>query len=101
MAFGPRNFSDGSPLPKHCSLRFEAETNVPKPYKVYWQVVNTGREAANANGLRGGFDEGIVSVGKLTRDESTSYSGTHSIECFIVKNGYCVARSGMFVLRVA
>jgi hypothetical protein len=99
--FRPEEFvSDGNPLPKHCSLRFEAETNVPKPYKVYWQVVNTGREAANANGLRGGFDEGTVSVGKLTRDESTSYSGTHSIECFIVKNGLLAAKSGQFIVNI-
>lgn len=99
--FRPEEFvSDGSSLPKHCSLRFEAETNVPKPYKVYWQVVNTGREAANANGLRGGFDEGIVSAGKLTRDESTGYSGTHSIECFIVKSGLLAAKSGQFIVNI-
>ncbi|MBB2687743.1 UNVERIFIED_ORG: hypothetical protein GGD47_005386 [Rhizobium etli] len=99
--FRPEEFvSDGSPMPKYCDLRFEAETNVPKPYKVYWQVVNTGREAANSNSLRGGFDEGIVSAGKLTRDESTSYSGTHSIECFIVKNGLLAARSGQFIVNI-
>jgi hypothetical protein len=99
--FRPEEFvSDGGPLPKHCSLRFEAETNVPKPYKVYWQVVNTGQEAANANGLRGGFDEGIVAVGKLTRDESTTFAGTHSIECFIVKNGLLAAKSGQFLVNI-
>lgn len=99
--FRPEEFvSDGSPLPKHCGLRFEAETNVPKPYKVYWQVVNTGREAENANGLRGGFDEGVVSVGKLTREESTSYSGAHSIECFIIKNGLLAAKSGQFIVNI-
>jgi len=99
--FRPEEFvTDGSPLPKYCGLRFEAETNVPKPYKVYWQVVNTGREAENANGLRGGFDEGIVSVGKLTREESTSYSGAHSIECFIVKNGLLAAKSGQFIVNI-
>lgn len=99
--FRPEEFvSDGSPLPKHSGLRFEAETNVPKPYKVYWQVVNTGREAENANGLRGGFDEGVVSVGKLTREESTSYSGAHSIECFIVKNGLLAAKSGQFIVNI-
>ena len=35
------------------------------------------------------------------RQESTSYSGTHTIECFIVKNGYLVARSGAFVVNIA
>ena len=92
--------SDGSALPKHASLRFEADTNVPKPYKVYWQVVNTGREAAGAQGLRGGFDEGVISAGKLTRKESTLYTGKHSIECFIVKNGLLAARSGQFVVNI-
>lgn len=99
--FRPAEFtSDGSPLPKRASLQFEAETNVPKPYKVYWQVVNTGREAENAYSLRGGFDEGMVSVGKLTRNETSLYSGTHSIECFIVKDGLLAARSGQFIVNI-
>jgi hypothetical protein len=93
--------SDSEPLPKRANLRFHASTNVPKPYKVYWQVVNTGAEAAERGGLRGDFDEGEVSSGKLTRTESTSYKGTHSIECFIVKDRCLVARSGQFIVNVA
>lgn len=99
--YRPEEFcSDGSALPKRVSLRFEAETNVPKPYKIYWQVVNTGREAEGARGLRGGFDEGVITAGKLTRKESTLYAGKHSIECFIVKNGLLAARSGQFLVNI-
>lgn len=87
-------------LPKRASLKFEATTDVPKPFKVYWQVVNTGDEAAQARSLRGGFDEGIVTPGKLTKTESTLYRGQHTIECFIVKNGYLAARSGQFLVRI-
>lgn len=92
--------SDGDALPKNCSLSFEAVTNIPMPYKVYWQVVNTGREAEGANGLRGGFDEGVVTGGRLTKNESTRYLGTHSIECFIVKDGYLAAQSGQFIVNI-
>jgi hypothetical protein len=99
--YRPQEFSsDGLALLKHAKLRFEADTNVPKPYKVYWQVVNTGREAEVAGGLRGGFDEGVITAGKLTRRESTLYTGKHSIECFIVKNGLLAARSGQFIVNI-
>ena len=99
--FRPEVFrSDGEALPKRCSLSFQAGTNLPRPFKVYWQVVNTGRDAEAANGLRGGFDEGVVTAGKLTKKESTLYTGTHSIECFIVKYGYLVARSGQFIVNI-
>ena len=99
--FRPKTFSsDCDALPKHCSLIFEARTNIPKPYKVYWQVVNTGQEAKNDYGLRGGFDEGLVTSGKLIKNESTLYKGTHSIECFIIKNGYLATRSGQFIVNI-
>lgn len=100
--FRTREFStDDSALPKNAQLRFQASTNVPQPYKVYWQVVNTGDEAERLGGLRGGFDEGVVTQGYLTRHESTSYRGKHSIECFIVKNGMLAARSGQFIVNIA
>jgi hypothetical protein len=99
--FRPQEYaSDGSALPKRASLTFEADTDVPKPYKVYWQVVNTGREAQSANGLRGNFDEGTISAGKLTRNESSLYAGKHSIECFIVKDGLLAARSGQYIVNI-
>ena len=92
--------SDAAPLLKNASLTFRAETNVPAPYDIYWQVVNTGSEAKAVNGLRGGFDAGAVDRGAIVRREGTSYSGSHTIECFIVKNGYLVARSGLFIVNI-
>lgn len=100
--------SDGSPLEKQLSLRFFAETDVPKPYEVYWQVVNTGEEATQRRQLRGEFNKSMSSgAGGLNstsvramRDEHTEYSGMHWVECFIVKNGLCVARSQPYVVNI-
>ena len=89
----------GRPLPKEVGLRFRAETNVKPPYEVKWQVVNTGTEAFADNGLRGEFYEGSGSCG-TTRWESTQYRGTHWIEAFVIKNGICVARSGLTYVRI-
>ena len=80
-------------------LRFSVNTNVPLPYDVRWQVVNTGREAAEAGQLRGDFyesDKGINGV----RWETTAYAGTHWVEAFIIKNGACVARSGRKQVKI-
>lgn len=99
--FRPAEYTnDGSSLPKNCGLQFEASTNIPGSYKVYWQIVNTGLEAERANDQRGGFNEGIVSPGWLTHQETTRYAGSHSIECFIVKDGLLAARSGQFIVNI-
>ncbi|MHB1462446.1 MAG: nucleotide-binding domain-containing protein [Armatimonadota bacterium] len=92
--------NDISPLSKHCSLRFEAQTNIIRPYKVYWQVVNTGNEARLADCLRGEFYDGILEKGELVRKERTLYSGMHWVQCFIVKDGVCVAHSGEHVVNI-
>jgi len=95
--FRPIDFhSDPQPLRKHFSLRFVASTDTPQPFDVYWQVVNTGEEATRANGLRGS-----IFPGSSIQGESTLYQGMHWIECFIVKGGRCVARSGEFVVNIA
>jgi hypothetical protein len=85
--------------PKNVGLRFKAETNVPRPYEIKWQVVNTGTEAALANGLRGSFDDGEGLYG-ASRWEYTSYRGTHWIEAFVIKDGICMARSGRMYVRI-
>jgi len=88
--------SDGRKLPKGLSLHFYAKTNILKPFKIFWQVVNTGFEAENANDLRGEFLED-----GFQHNESTKYEGKHWIEYFIIKNGVCVARSGRFIVNIS
>lgn len=92
--------SDSTALPKNCDLFFEATTNVLAPYETYWQVVNTGAQAKGAGQLRGGFEFSTTQLGRNIRKESTCYRGSHSVECFIVKNNVCVARSGQFVVNI-
>lgn len=87
------------PINKLMGIKFVAETNVPPPYEVLWQVVNTGADARNADGLRGGFDNGVGMHGAV-RWESTSYRGTHFIEAFVVKEDVCLARSGQIPVRI-
>ena len=105
-----KNFvSNSDPLPKHLYLRFQGETNTPKPYRVFWQVVNSGSEATDSGALRGEIVEsssvgagGLQSTSALDtlRRERTLYAGMHWIECFIVKNETCVARSGPYVVNI-
>lgn len=98
--FRPTVFQSNSPpLPKRIDLDFEVETNVPKPFTVYWQVVNTGDEAYRAGQLRGDFYDS-TSAGR-SRSESTKYRGMHWVEGFVVKDGVCVARTGEFVVNIA
>lgn len=92
--------NDGPAIAPGSSLTFNARTTIAKPYKVFWQVVNTGNEALRARDLRGKFDEDTVQSGNITRSETAKYKGAHSIECFIVKDGYCVAKSGPFVVNI-
>lgn len=87
------------PVPKNIDLRFQMTTNVPRPYDIHWQVVNTGHEAAVENGLRGGFYLSDNNNGTV-RWESTLYKGTHWIEAFVIKNGVCVARSGRKYVKI-
>lgn len=92
--------SDGESIPIYNSIRFEAKTDISWPYKVYWQVVNTGYDAEHANNLRGEFNYGTFEKGRSVRTERTLYKGMHWIECFIIKDGNCVARSGEFVVYI-
>lgn len=79
-------------------IDFKAVTGVKKPYRVMWQIVNTGKEAINANCLRGNFEGS--DIGDDSKRESTSYSGSHSVQCFIIKHGVCVARSKEFIVNI-
>ena len=88
-------YSNSRKLPKGWKLRFYVDSsNIPDPKKVFWQVVNTGKEAERATDLRG---EILDDQGFNRRDEHTKYNGTHYVNCFIVKNNYCVEKGRFFV----
>lgn len=87
------------PVPKQVWLKFVVNTDTPAPYDVKWQVVNTGKEAAEVRQLRGDFYDSDIPASSI-RWESTAYKGTHWVEAFIIKNGMCVARSGHKIVKV-
>ena len=98
---GFKSFSCCDILPKHCDLKFYAKTDTPNSFDVHWQVVNTGKEAEKNDCLRGDiFPAKTAGAGGLNHNEMTLYQGTHWIECFIVKQGICVARSGKFLVKI-
>lgn len=95
-----REIVSGGTLTNGHGIEYHAQTNVPEPYEVYWQVVNTGPHAQSDSALRGGFDNPKNPHKPLRQAESSSYTGKHWIRCFIVKNGYLVAESNRFYINV-
>ncbi|MGY0603395.1 MAG: nucleotide-binding domain-containing protein, partial [Paraglaciecola chathamensis] len=76
-------------------------TNVPQPFSVFWQVVNTGQEARDAGQLRGEISEHSGNNSSdIFRTESTSFTGDHWVEGFVIKDGRCVAKTGEFVVSI-
>lgn len=63
-------------------------TNCPQPYKILWKVKNVGPEAERKNQLRGQIIENGTSI-----VEHSNFFGNHYIECYIVKDGVCVAKT--------
>lgn len=97
--------SNGRTLPDGLAIKYLASTNVKEPYEVYWQVVNTGEHAKRENGLRGDFFKGkrldrSLCNNELENWEKTKYTGIHWIQCFVIKNGICVAKSKKFYVRI-
>ncbi len=79
----------GNRVEKGRQLHFSiARCDVPEPYDVYWKVRNSGREADGVGQLRGDITK---DAGNRTCQESTAYRGSHYVECYIVKDGKCVA----------
>lgn len=77
------------------SLRFYVEScNVPKPYGVLWKVRNVGILAEQKSMIRGQI---VSDKGREDLIERTDFSGAHFVECFIIKDGYCVARDRLEV----
>lgn len=64
-------------------------TNCPAPYSIYWKVRNVGEEARQRNMIRGE----IRCTNNSHKKEHTDFYGPHYVECFLIKDGVCVARS--------
>ncbi len=77
----------GNRVEKKRSVVFSIKTNVPEPYDIYWKVLNRGDDALKNNCIRGQIEKGFD-----TRTEPTSFWGNHYVECYIVKNGICIAK---------
>lgn len=78
-------------LRKNKKLMFYIEnTDVPKPYRVLWKVKNEGIIAKQRNSLRGQIIDS--NNGDDARRESSDFEGEHYVECYIIKDGFCVAK---------
>lgn len=87
--------AQGGRVPKGQSILFKIDKcDVPEPYDVFWKVKNTGPEADQAGQLRG---EIRPDNGSRSKVESTKFRGSHWVECYIVKDGYCVASKRLLV----
>ena len=91
--------SDGRIIRSGRDILFKVHTKARYPYQVFWQVVNTGQHAESVGGGRGNVFEAYNS--NLSEHwEKSLYTGKHWIECFIVKDGICIARSDRFYVNI-
>lgn len=74
-------------VPKGLALTFEATTDAPFPYEIWWKIRNVGRTAEMKNDIRGQIEK---QWGKQKR-ENSCFEGPHYVECYVIKNGECVA----------
>ena len=92
--FRPGDLSRFGYVGKGASLTFSVRhCTVPQPYDVFWKVKNQGVAATQAGDLRGQIYH------EPRHEESTRYRGQHWVECYIVKDGACVA-SQRYVVRI-
>lgn len=75
--FIPHNFT------VKCKIGY---TNCPAYDKVLWKVRNVGTEAEQRNDIRGEIEDRGKEI-----TEHSKFSGPHYIECYLIRNGVCVA----------
>lgn len=84
-----------TPLFTSKKLRFYVtNSSVPKPYELYWKVLNRGPTAVKRKCIRGQI---VSDDGHLERHEQTNFRGDHVVECYAVKNGIVVATDRIHV----
>ena len=92
--------NNGYSVPVGHELAFTCKTDVNPPFEVYWQIVNTGEAARRARDLRGRFEKSTRDSSSLKTNQEAKYPGTHSIECFVIKDGYCVASTDPLIVKI-
>jgi hypothetical protein len=100
-----RRYPPGRLLMAGWRIEFRADVQAPDPVTTWWQVVNTGGHARSVGGLRGDFFKAKTLGGAESPDErvnweDTSYTGSHWIEAFLVRNNVVVGRSGPLYVSV-
>ena len=87
--FRPELLSKLKVLRHRKKIEFYIQYNsVPKPYRVFWKVRNVGPQAEKRDQIRGQIEESKFE----TKTEPISFDGSHFVECYIIKDGVCVAR---------
>lgn len=96
------SFNSNTFLEKNCQVIFNCSNPYPKNnFEVYWQITNTGYEATQANNLRGDICKSeTAGIGELSQTETTAYTGTHFVQCFLVKDDECIAQSEEFIVKI-
>ncbi len=70
---------------------FIEKCDIEEPFNVRWKVRNVGAEAKRRNCLRGEILYPNIR-NSTSRHETADFTGPHYVECYIIKNGYVVAR---------
>lgn len=71
------------------SLRFYIDKiDVPAPYTIKWKVTNRGEQAIKRDCIRGQ----IINLNHSKRTETTSFKGSHFVECYVIKDNIVLAR---------
>ena len=78
-------------LSRNKKLRFYiSNTDAPlHQCDIYWKVRNVGAEAERRNCVRGE----IKKTNLREQKESSDFNGPHFVECYLVQNGFCVAKA--------
>lgn len=75
----------GNPLPIGLKVIFEIY-NISCSYdQILWKVRNVGSEAERRNDIRGQIQDRGPRI-----EERTLFSGSHYIECYVIKDGICI-----------
>ncbi|MFC0336952.1 nucleotide-binding domain-containing protein [Kushneria avicenniae] len=83
-----------SRVSKERDLKFfvQRTDHIPEPFDIYWKVKNIGPEAERKDMIRG-----QITKGGRYQEERSDFSGEHYVECYIIKDGFCIARESISV----